>query len=293
MEKCENIFLGIIPDICDYLCAVKSLQKSELNFIVAAPARPIENERLKEYLGVLYSKIKSCFLGESESREFKDEISPENLSMSGKTHQEQDEKILYPVDSKSHENTVQIRASKSEIDRRIESYMNQKQNEVNEFNKREFSFGSGLTTESWSCARTDSVFIPRAGSRSHIKITKVVNSFGPQTQLLSTNQDEVCSEPSKKEEQSVSGIEERLKNIETHSHVNNESKDVCARLKTLENRILFLEGLSPEYFNHIPARKYVKRSHEPKINQISSQSSISLADIDSQIQMLRESLLNK
>ncbi|XP_050406760.1 MAP3K12-binding inhibitory protein 1 [Patella vulgata] len=293
MEKFENIFLGIIPDICDYLCEVKTLQKSELDFIVTAPARPIENEKFKEHLDVLYSKIKTCFLGESGSREFKDETSPENFSMSEKTYEEQDEKISYSVDDKSHENTVQIRASKSEIDRRIESYMNQKQVEVNEFNKREFSFGSGLTTDNWSCARTDSVFIPRAGSRSHIKITKVVNSFGPQTQLLSTNQDEICTEPSKKQGQDVSGMEERLKNIETHSHVNNESKDLCARLKALENRILFLEGLSPEYFNQIPARKYVKRSHEPKINQISSEPSISLTDIDSQIKILRESLLNK
>lgn len=45
------------------------------------------------------------------------------------------------------------------------------------------------------------------------------------------------------------GIEERLKNAECHLKLHDPvPKDIYFRLKQIEDRILYLEGLSPEYF---------------------------------------------
>jgi len=51
-----------------------------------------------------------------------------------------------------------------------------------------------------------------------------------------------------------SGIDERLENIEKHLRMEDPSekpvaKDIYARLKAVEDKILFLEGVSPEYFS--------------------------------------------
>lgn len=45
------------------------------------------------------------------------------------------------------------------------------------------------------------------------------------------------------------GIEERLQNAECHLKLHGPvPKDIYSRLKQIEDRILYLEGLSPEYF---------------------------------------------
>jgi hypothetical protein len=45
------------------------------------------------------------------------------------------------------------------------------------------------------------------------------------------------------------GIEERLNNAERHLKLHGPvPKDIYSRLKKIEDRILHLEGLSPEYF---------------------------------------------
>lgn len=50
------------------------------------------------------------------------------------------------------------------------------------------------------------------------------------------------------------GIEERLHNLENVLKIGPEMpvpKDVYARLKAVEDRVLHLEGISPEYFRNI------------------------------------------
>jgi MAP3K12-binding inhibitory protein 1 len=49
-------------------------------------------------------------------------------------------------------------------------------------------------------------------------------------------------------------VDERLENIEKHMKLFEGGekpvpKDIYARLKTIEEKILFLEGVSPEYFS--------------------------------------------
>lgn len=58
-----------------------------------------------------------------------------------------------------------------QIERRIQAFMNRKQSEVDEANCREFCRVASSNTVEESCARTDSVFTPRDGSKSHVKGT--------------------------------------------------------------------------------------------------------------------------
>lgn len=49
----------------------------------------------------------------------------------------------------------------------------------------------------------------------------------------------------------VTGVEERIANLEGHLKIVHGApvpKDVYTRIKQLEDRVLYLEGLSPEYF---------------------------------------------
>ncbi|MEQ2174479.1 hypothetical protein GOODEAATRI_008360, partial [Goodea atripinnis] len=83
-------------------------------------------------------------------------------------------------------------------------------------------------------------------------VTRVVNTYGPQTR--STGSQGEAWEPQKGPAARDCGnaaTEERLQNIEAHlklPSVGPVPLNVFQRLKKLEDRILELEGLSPEYF---------------------------------------------
>lgn len=47
------------------------------------------------------------------------------------------------------------------------------------------------------------------------------------------------------------GAEERLKNAEHYLGINKSSLDVFQRLKAIEDKILYLESVSPEYFDFV------------------------------------------
>ncbi|KAM9433857.1 MAP3K12-binding inhibitory protein 1 isoform 2-T2 [Salvelinus alpinus] len=81
--------------------------------------------------------------------------------------------------------SIQIRANKSEIDRRISAFIERKQLEINENNVREFCNVIDCNQED-SCARTDAVFTPYPGFKSHVKelptqATKDINVSGLQS----------------------------------------------------------------------------------------------------------------
>ncbi|XP_072896092.1 MAP3K12-binding inhibitory protein 1 isoform X3 [Hemitrygon akajei] len=109
---------------------------------------------------------------------------------------------------------VQIKASKDEIERRISAFIERKQAEINENNIREFCNVINCNLEN-SCARTDAVFTPHPGFKSHIKVSRVVNMYGPQTRTESEGESaqkpnsvaQNCGNPA---------IEERLQNMEAH-----------------------------------------------------------------------------
>ncbi|KAK3588870.1 hypothetical protein CHS0354_025850 [Potamilus streckersoni] len=203
-------------------------------------------------------------------------------------------------EAKLDPNLVQIRASKSEIERRIAAFIEQKRSEVDEENQREFcSHVPKLEISEDSCARTDAVFYPRAGGKSHIKVSRVINVYGPQTQRFQTSHPEtmVAVSSVKTEPHSISeGAEERITNMEVHLKMKNNipKADMYNRLKSLESRILYLESLSPEYFPSVqppPKRQrlmksaFASRNLQPK--------ELSLPDIDERMKAIRQTLLNR
>ncbi|XP_059566797.1 MAP3K12-binding inhibitory protein 1 isoform X9 [Myotis daubentonii] len=131
---------------------------------------------------------------------------------------------------------VQIKAGKAEIDRRISAFIERKQAEINENNVREFCNVIDCNQEN-SCARTDAVFTPYPGFKSHVK-------GGP------------------------------------------VPRDIYQRIKKLEDKILELEGISPEYFQSVNFSGKRRKVQPPQQNY-------SLAELDEKISALKQALLRK
>ncbi|KAF7201413.1 MAP3K12-binding inhibitory protein 1 isoform X1 [Nothobranchius furzeri] len=183
---------------------------------------------------------------------------------------------------------VQIRAGKSEIERRISAFMECKQMEINENNVREFCNVIDCNQEN-SCARTDAVFTPYPGFKSHIKVSRVVNTYGPQTRG-GGRQGEAAEHHrgAAARDCGNAAIEERLQNMETHlklPSVGPVPLTVYQRLKTLEDRILELEGLSPEYFQ--------STTHLHKRLKMSPAQACSLTELDEKISTVKAALLKR
>ncbi|XP_043345990.1 MAP3K12-binding inhibitory protein 1 isoform X3 [Cervus elaphus] len=131
---------------------------------------------------------------------------------------------------------IQIKAGKAEIDRRISAFIERKQAEINENNVREFCNVIDCNQEN-SCARTDAIFTPYPGFKSHVK-------GGP------------------------------------------VPRDIYQRIKKLEDRILELEGISPEYFQSVNFSGKRRKVQPPQQNY-------SLAELDEKISALKQALLRK
>ncbi|KAK5857730.1 hypothetical protein PBY51_010955 [Eleginops maclovinus] len=195
---------------------------------------------------------------------------------------------LEDEDSKEDDVMVQIRAKKSEIERRISAFMERKQMEINENNVREFCNVIDCNQEN-SCARTDAVFTPYPGFKSHVKVTRVVNTYGPLTRG-GGGQGE-AGDPQRgamTRDCGNAAIEERLHNIETHLRLPIAGPvplSVYQRLKKLEDRILELEGLSPEYFQ--------TTSHLHKRPKTSPAQACSLTELDEKISAVKAALLKR
>ncbi|MBV97068.1 MAP3K12-binding inhibitory protein 1, partial [Eschrichtius robustus] len=104
-----------------------------------------------------------------------------------------------------------------------------------------------------SCARTDAVFTPYPGFKSHVKVSRVVNTYGPQTRPEGI-QGSGHKPNSMLRDCGNQAVEERLQNIEAHLRLQTGGpvpRDIYQRIKKLEDRILELEGISPEYFQSV------------------------------------------
>lgn len=189
------------------------------------------------------------------------------------------------IDRTADPSVVQIKAKKAEIDRRILAFMERKQAEINENNVREFCNVIDCNQEN-SCARTDAVFTPYPGFKSHIKVSRVVNTYGPQTRSEGTGSSSRTNPL--QHECANQAVEERLQNIECHLRLKTGGPvpiDIYQRIKKLEDKILELEGISPEYF----------QSMDPpsKRKKMQTAQSYSLSELDQKINSLRQSLLQK
>ncbi|XP_037019895.2 MAP3K12-binding inhibitory protein 1 isoform X2 [Artibeus jamaicensis] len=181
---------------------------------------------------------------------------------------------------------VQIKAGKAEIDRRISAFIERKQAEINENNVREFCNVIDCNQEN-SCARTDAVFTPYPGFKSHVKVSRVVNTYGPQTRPEGVQGS--GHTPSMLRDCGNQAVEERLQNIEAHLRLQTGGpvpRDIYQRIKKLEDKILELEGISPEYFQSVNFSGKRRKVHPPQQNY-------SLAELDEKISALRQALLRK
>ncbi|XP_014677440.1 PREDICTED: MAP3K12-binding inhibitory protein 1-like [Priapulus caudatus] len=190
---------------------------------------------------------------------------------------------------------VQITANKAEVERRILSFISRKREEVDYSNKREFCGFETFHTES-TCARTSSVFIPSVGQKGHVRVTRVVNHYGPQmrTSDAYTCKRNLTDVAVKEEKPDISiGVEERLRNMEVHLKLPSADSNIYERLKKLENRILYLEGISPEYSQVIATMPKRLKVEHPARRDLTGRQSHSLQDIDERIKHLQEELIRK
>ncbi|XP_047592632.1 MAP3K12-binding inhibitory protein 1 isoform X1 [Lutra lutra] len=182
---------------------------------------------------------------------------------------------------------VQIKAGKAEIDRRISAFIERKQAEINENNVREFCNVIDCNQEN-SCARTDAVFTPYPGFKSHVKVSRVVNTYGPQTRPEGI-QGSGHKPNSLLRDCGNQAVEERLQNIEAHLRLQTGGpvpRDIYQRIKKLEDKILELEGISPEYFQSVSFSGKRRKVQPPQQNY-------SLAELDEKISALKQALLRK
>ncbi|XP_058789966.1 molybdopterin synthase catalytic subunit isoform X2 [Phymastichus coffea] len=143
---------------------------------------------------------------------------------------------------------VQIKADAKELNRRIESFISRKREQVNALNLHEFCINrTPIQNEddeaTCVCARVNAVFMRGYDSKNRLKVHRVYNQWSHQ------NIKPVI--PVKLENKSgnyPSALEERLSTTEKILGVNKPvPRDIYQRIKKIEDRLLFLEGLSPEY----------------------------------------------
>ena len=194
---------------------------------------------------------------------------------------------------------IQIKAtSDEEVRRRIQAFMQNKRNEIDERNIREF-ISPTSTDRDGSCARVEAVYVHREGGCGHIRLKRVENLSGPQTQQShDTDNRGAVSSRLPVSVQRAEAIEERLANMEEHMALNSDHLDVFSRIKNLEKRISFLEGLSPEYFTNGKApnsdnKKQSSAKTEAARKPYSFQQPESLTDINKRIKFLKEVLKQK
>ncbi|NXC68047.1 MBIP1 protein, partial [Anhinga anhinga] len=178
---------------------------------------------------------------------------------------------------------VQIKAGKAEIDRRISAFIERKQAEINENNVREFCnvIDCNQDVLCVSCAYTLNLC-------SFYLVSRVVNTYGPQTRS------EGAHGSSHKANVTIhdcgnQAVEERLQNIEAHLRLQTGGpvpRDIYQRIKKLEDKILELEGLSPEYFQSVSCSGKRRKVQPPHQNY-------SLAELDEKINAIKQALLRK
>ena len=201
---------------------------------------------------------------------------------------------------------IQLNVPSDVINARMEAFMNRKRQEIDHANVLEFCDRHYSEENEYSCARTDSFVSKRTGANSHLRQTQVENPCGPQTgnymdksfDPLQFNMAKIKTETNENPKPET-GVEERLINLEKKTGLKNiiqpVPKDVYARLKVLEDRVNYLEGMSPEYFTSEGIVKVANASEVKADSSIAdldrkTESQRSLSVLNSKIQELQDSL---
>eukprot|EP00794_Sanderia_malayensis_P020319 gene20318-22318_t len=200
-------------------------------------------------------------------------------------------------------NLVQISATSQEIKRRIDAFIKQKRQEVDTYNRREFCVFQDDETDA-TCARTDATYVPRHGKKSLLKTYRIYNKLDPSLANGKMDTKDVSrrrkfngvwepSHPCVKLSLKHLPPEtyERIENIQMHLTATkqqlckqgNDDKDfdLVGKIKDLENRILFLEGISPEYFHYdFQDTRRDKRQHPYKSKHTRLSKKVDVPDND-------------
>ncbi|CAG8531944.1 12807_t:CDS:2 [Acaulospora colombiana] len=142
--------------------------------------------------------------------------------------------------------TVQIKATNSEIEQRINAFIQLKKSEINDSNRAEFLRKSSSDDVS-SCARSDAAEINR---NIQMKFDVVNNNDGPLARSTFSSKNQINDGKKRPLTELPSGVEERLQNIEKHLGVNIVAPiplDVYARIKILEAKIIQIEQDHPQW----------------------------------------------
>ncbi|XP_045503041.1 molybdopterin synthase catalytic subunit isoform X1 [Colias croceus] len=183
----------------------------------------------------------------------------------------------YPQSVEIDKNLVQVTVSNEEIQKRIQNFIERKRAQVNKSNIHDFIPGIGESEmeDTETCARVRTQFVKRKDSKGHLKIRKVYNEWGPQT---------VPTPPpmESKPDYLPPSISERVLAIESYLHTTPVSKDIYQRLKEMEDKIAYLQSVSPEY-----AQFWKKNKESEDIKQeYSTDYTYSADDIDKKIELL-------
>lgn len=167
---------------------------------------------------------------------------------------------------------LQIRADETEIKRRLNCFIERKREEIDTNNVQDFITGECADTES-TCARVNSTVHRVKGANTHLKVHRVKNEYGPQTvnytnalDKLMTNDSpaKIKPDPDAPTVAAPPSIDERLVNAEKFLNLPPaDTKSVFDRLKRIENRILYLEALSPEYGHFLVRNWFQQQSDQP------------------------------
>lgn len=161
------------------------------------------------------------------------------------------------------DNLIQVKSTNEEINMRIEKFKSRKREEINNINIREFRSDSNIQDDE-TCARTHAVYFRRKDSKSHLRVTKVENKMGPQTMRVPDNSSTINDIIN-------SGIDERLDDVEKFVGINKPvPKDIYKRIKNIEERMLYLEGISPEYSNFLTNNDDFDSDYKPVKKKIYS-----------------------
>lgn len=152
---------------------------------------------------------------------------------------------------------LQIRADEMEIKRRLNCFIERKREEIDINNVHDFIAERRTDVAESTCARVNSTIHRVKGTNTHLKVHRVKNEFGPQTVnytnaldklMVNASPMKIKQDPDTPSITVPQSINERFVNAEKFLNLSSvETKSIFERLKAIENRILYLEALSPEY----------------------------------------------
>ncbi|KAG0172155.1 hypothetical protein DFQ28_011439 [Apophysomyces sp. BC1034] len=170
---------------------------------------------------------------------------------------------------------VQIRATNSDVQQRIQTFIQAKQNDVDASNRTEFLNRPDPTVADVTCARTDAREINR---NIQMKFDIVNNEDGPLARSMLMNASRLTAETAATS--SLGGVECRVRPIEDHLNVQFQPGEfsLFERIKILENTLMEIERQHPMwaamYFNQPnrtfpppPPVTYISRNLPPSLSE--------------------------